>query len=104
MSISELNIETIESEISRNENVIVKFYSSTCKVCEKLAPVVEQLSNLLSNYKFYKINTENNLKVCMKYRVLSLPTILVFKNGNVVEKINGFKTKEELRQILEQIN
>lgn len=103
MAMIELNKETISSEIEKNKISVIEFYSNTCSVCKMLMPVLEELSQEKSGIKFFKINTEQNMQVCMTYRVLSLPTTLVFKKGELVEKVSGFKTKDEMKGILSKI-
>lgn len=66
-------------------------------------PVLEELSKEKTRFKFFKLNTQQNMQTCMTYRVLSLPTTLIFKNGELVEKVSGFKTKEEMLEILSKV-
>lgn len=102
MSMIELNKDTIASEIVNSNIAVIEFYSNTCSVCKTLMPVLEELSQTQTNAKFFKINAEQNMQICMTYRVMSLPTTLIFKTGELVEKISGFKTKEELEEILKK--
>lgn len=103
MALTELNKENIGIEISKNDSAVIEFYSNSCSVCKMLIPVLEELSLEKPKLKFFKINTEQNMQACMTYRVLSLPTTLVFKNGEILEKISGFKTKDEMKEILSKI-
>jgi len=103
MSIMELNKETIANEITNNYIAVIEFYSNTCSVCQMLIPVLEELSQEQTKVKFFKINTEQNMQICMTYRVLSLPTTLIFKDGELVEKVSGFRTKEEIEEILKKV-
>lgn len=100
MAMTELNKDTIAKEISNNKAVVIEFYSDTCGICKMLMPVLEELSMENKQIKFYKLNTQQNMQACMTYRVLSLPTTLIFKTGELVEKVSGFKTKEEMKEIL----
>lgn len=103
MAMTEITNDTIAKEISTNTIVVIEFYSSTCSVCEKLTPVLEEVSRKQLKAKFFMINSKQNMKACMTYKVLSLPTTLIFKKGELVEKVSGFKTKEEMEEILKRI-
>ena len=103
MSMTELTKDTIANAISTSNIVLIEFYSSTCSVCKMLTPVLEEVSKKQLKVEFFKINTEQNMQTCMTYRVLSLPTTLIFKKGKLVEKVSGFKTKEEMEEILKKV-
>ena len=104
MGVTEINKDTIAEAISSNSIVVIKFYSSTCSVCELLLPVLEEVSQAKKEVGFFKIKTDQSMSVCLTYRVLSVPTILIFKDGVVVEKLSGFKTKEEIEEIINKID
>lgn len=100
MAMLELNNENFKSKVEAQEVVLVEFYATWCNVCKQLAEVLEGVSTENLKVKFYKIKTEENKALSREYRILSLPTFLIFKNGEMVEKINGFKPKQEIKQLL----
>lgn len=102
MAITELNNDNFKSKVESQEVVLVEFYADWCNVCKHLIEVLEVVAKENSKVKFYKINTEENKALSREYRILSLPTFLVFRNGEMVEKINGFKPKQEIEKLLEK--
>lgn len=102
MAIAELNNDNFKSKVESQELVLVEFYADWCNVCKQLVEVLEIVAKENLKPKFYKINTEENKPLCREYRVLSLPTFLIFKNGEMVEKVNGFKPKEEIERLLDK--
>jgi thioredoxin 1 len=83
--------------------VAVDCYAEWCPPCKMLAPVLEKLSEELTDIKFGKINTDENPKTAEKFEIRSIPNILVFKDGRVVEQIIGFYPEEALRAKFEAI-
>ena len=81
--------------------VLVDFYASWCGPCRMLGPVIEDLQRDLSDLKIIKIDVDENQDLAMKYSVMSIPTLILFKDGNVIDKHQGFLPKEE---IIEWIN
>lgn len=102
MAIVDVNNENFKSKIESQEVVFVDFYAEWCNVCKQLVKVLEGVAHENQKVKFYKVNTEENKTLSREYRVLSLPTCLIFKNGEMVEKINGFKPKQEIEQLLKK--
>jgi len=82
------NIEEFNSLIN-NDCVIVDFYADWCGPCKMQAPVLEELSNLRS-VKVVKVNVDQFADLAKQYAVMSIPTLLLFKNGNLVDKKIGF--------------
>ena len=65
-----------------------------------LAPLFEELNDEIEDVEFVKLNVDNNPQQAAKYRVASIPTLLAFKNGQLVDQIVGFRPKEELRTFI----
>lgn len=103
MAMTEINKDTISSEIANTKVAVIEFYSDSCSVCKMLMPVLEELSKEQPKVRFFKLNTQQNMQACMTYRVLSLPTTLIYKDGELVEKVSGFKTKDEMKEILSRL-
>ncbi|PRR79232.1 thioredoxin family protein [Clostridium vincentii] len=100
MAITELNNENLKSEIESQEVVLIEFYANWCNACKQLIKVLEIVAKENLKVKFYKINTEENKALCREHKILSLPTFLIFKNSEIVEKVNGFKPKQEIEELL----
>ena len=90
--------EVLESDVP----VLVDFYADWCGPCKMMAPVIEELSNEYEGkVKIGKLNVDEQPKTAEKYRVMSIPTMLLIKNGQPVETIVGAVPKSSLVEKLE---
>jgi len=87
--------EVIKSDVP----VLVDFWAAWCAPCLKVAPIVEELSGEFNGkMKFGKLNVENAQSVSRKYGIRSIPTLLIFKNGQVFRQIIGLQPKRNLEE------
>ena len=95
---NEFNSEVINS----NGVVLVDFSAEWCGPCKMLAPIRDDLSNEMEGKnKVFKIDVDQSGDIAQKYNVMNVPTVMIFKNGEVVEKVVGFQPKEVLKSKLE---
>ena len=87
-------------EVIKNGKVLVDFYAEWCGPCKMLGPVVEEVSEELKDVCFYKLNVDESDEIVRRYSVMSIPTLLVFENGELKTTSVGFKNKEEVRELL----
>ena len=94
----EINTESFNREVlSQDGVVVVDFFANWCGPCRKLAPILEEVeTELASKVKFAKINTDDNLEIAKQYQVSGLPTLMVFKNGEPVERWVGLMPKSSI--------
>ena len=93
-----LSTENFEKEVLKTEKpVLVDFYADWCGPCNAMAPVIEELAKELEGkVKVGKINVDENSDIAVEYNVMSIPTLIVFKNGKEEKRLVGLRNKEEL--------
>ena len=98
--ISELDDNIFEAEaLSGDKPVFVDFWAPWCGPCRVIGPIVEQLAEAYSDkMKFAKCNVDKNPATPTQYGILSIPTLMIFKNGKVVEQIVGVVSKGQLEE------
>lgn len=80
--------------------VLVDFFAKWCGSCKQLSPIFDEVEKEYSNIKFVKIDIDELEELSLNYQVMSLPTLLLFKDGNVVARKTGTLKKEELKDLL----
>ena len=103
MAIVKLTAENFEKEVLQSEKpVLVDFYADWCGPCQMMGPVVEEISNEVNDAKVCKINIDQQMSIAQKYGVMSIPTFIVFKNGDVADKKMGAMPKSAVLSMLGQ--
>ena len=93
-----LSSENFKEEVLNSEKpVLVDFYADWCGPCNAMSPVIEELAKELEGKaKVGKINVDENSDIAVEYHVMSIPTLIVFKNGKEEKRLVGLRDKEEL--------
>jgi thioredoxin 1 len=102
MSVMELNMKNFDDTTSKGV-VLVDFWAPWCGPCRMLGPTIEEISNNADGFIVGKLNVDENPDIAEKYDIRSIPTILIFKNGQVAETNVGLVTKTALLQKIEKI-
>jgi thioredoxin 1 len=83
--------------------VCIDFYAEWCNPCKRLGEILERLQMNFSNIKFAKVNVESCLEASMEFNVMAVPTLVLFRNGRKVEKIEGLLPEKKLVEKLEAL-
>lgn len=103
MAVMDLTKENFQQEVlEAQEMVLVDFWAAWCGPCKMMASVVEELDQERSDVKVCKVNVDEQMDLARQYRVLSIPTFLAFKNGEMVGSTLGVQPKEKLIEMLEK--
>ena len=90
-----------ESILEKEGRAAVKFWSASCLPCKQLAPIYEQLSNEMPDLLFYEVNTNEEPELVSDYRIMGVPTVILFENGEIIRRKTGMQSKRELRDFLQ---
>lgn len=97
-----LTKDNFETEVLKSDKpVMVDFFANWCGSCRVILPIMDQLAEEVTNAKICKVNIDEQPDLASKYEVMSIPTIIVFKEGKVVNQSVGAHTKDEFRKMLE---
>lgn len=90
--------EVLESD----QLVVVDFWAPWCGPCKMLTPIIEELAKEYEGkVKICKLNTDENMNIASKYQITSIPCIILFKGGNAVQKIVGFRPKNDIKKVID---
>lgn len=92
-----INEDNFETEVLEAERVtLVDFFATWCGPCQMLAPVLEKISNSRADFDIAKIDVDQLPDLAVEYGVEVVPTMVIFKNGKVMNKFEGFKSESEI--------
>lgn len=94
-------IKDVEYEkVIEKGKVVIDCYAPWCGPCKMISPIIDTLSEEIKDVDFYKINVDDAEKITSEFDIMSIPTILIFENGKLKEKVVGFKSKSELEELI----
>ena len=102
MAVVTLTLENFEAEVIKSDiPVLVDFWASWCGPCRMLSPVVDQIAEEKTDIKVGKVNVDEQEELAMRYGIMSIPTLIVFKNGEVTKKTMGVQPKAAILGLFE---
>lgn len=88
------------NNVIKEGTVLVDCYADWCGPCRMLSPIIDQVSEEIDNCKFYKLNVDNAEAIAREYQILSIPALLIFKEGKLINKSVGLISKEDIKNLL----
>lgn len=101
MAMLELNKDSFYSEIESGITV-VDFWAPWCGPCKMIAPLLDELASEMSDVTFAKVNIDNNQEIAVKFNVMSIPTVIIFKDGKPLSSTVGVVSKNALKDKIKE--
>ena len=101
MAVTKVNEQNFQAEVLESaETVLVDFYADWCGPCKMLSPVVDEIAGEVSSCKVVKLNVDEAPNVAARYNVMSIPTLMVFRQGEAVDRSVGVQSKQHILNML----
>ncbi len=101
MAVTKLTAESFDREVLQGDKpVLVDFYADWCGPCKMLSPVVDEIAGESDAYRVCKLNVDDAPEIAARYRVMSIPTLIVFKNGSAAAQTVGVQSKQTIVNML----
>lgn len=99
--ITNITKDNFEEEVLKSEKpVLVDFWAAWCGPCKMIAPEVEQIAMERDDIKVCKVNVDEEGELSIRYGVMSIPTLLIFKDGQLADTAIGYRKKDEILELL----
>lgn len=100
MEVKELTGGNFEEAMKSGGKVLVDFWAEWCGPCQMQGPVVDELAKERTDIGVYKVNVDKEPELAVRFQVTNIPSLIFFKDGQMVKKVIGFHSREELEEIL----
>jgi thioredoxin 1 len=100
MSVIKVNKSNFEEVMASEKTVLLDFYADWCGPCRMVSPLVDQIADEHPEYLIGKINVDEEGELAQKFDVMSIPTLVVIKNGEIVSQNTGARPKEQILELL----
>jgi thioredoxin 1 len=104
-NVKEFTDSNFEAEVLKSDQpVLVDFWAEWCMPCRMLAPTIDKIAEAyVGKVKVGKVDTDSNREVAMKYQINAIPTVILFKNGQVAQKFVGLKQEKEFKEAIDSL-
>lgn len=103
MEIVDVTRDNFEEEVLKSEKmVLIDFYADWCGPCKMLAPIVEEVASEHEDLKVVRINIDNEESIAMDYQIMSIPTLVLIKDGKEVDRVIGYVQKKVIETMIER--
>lgn len=101
MAVEHLTTNDFDTKVAGSTGIVlIDFFADWCGPCKMLAPIVEEIAQKNPGIKVYKVNVDEENALAVKFRVMSIPTLVVFKDGEQIKTSVGLVSKQELEELI----
>ena len=101
MAVITLTTENFENEVlNSNKTVIVDFWAEWCGPCKAFSPVIDEVAEERKDIKVCKVNVDEQRQLASKFKIMSIPTLLIIKNGEITNRSVGLISKDEIYSLI----
>ncbi|MEA4978161.1 MAG: thioredoxin [Methanomassiliicoccaceae archaeon] len=101
--VTELNESNFDSFIGSNNKVLIDCWAPWCGPCRRMGPIIDEISSETKDFAVAKLNTDENQAISARFRINAIPTLLVFKDGVLVQTLVGLRPKDDILKIMSGI-
>lgn len=101
MSVIKISKDNFDSVVSGKKPVLIDFYADWCGPCRMVSPIVDEIANEREDIVVGKVNVDDSPELASAFKVYSIPTLIVFKGGRVVNQVTGARPKDAILSLLE---
>ena len=103
MAVLEIKKENFEAEVLKSEKIVLlDFWASWCGPCRMVSPIVDEIAEEMPEIKVGKVNVDEEGELALRFQVMSIPSLFVFKNGEIIEQSVGAKPKNQIIDMIEK--
>lgn len=104
MAVIDITSENFQTEVMASDKpVLIDFWAVWCGPCQMMAPIVHELAEEVADIKVGKVNVDEQPDLARQYRVMSIPTLIIFKDGKEVKRIVGVTAKNDIKAALQSV-